>query len=305
MGKTDWRIFATAHLQNYDILEAPLQTWRLAKSYRANQQRAYLRADVITQMLEHDCIPSCYLGAKTLPRYLLPLSDTMCDTFRRHGREKATLSLEHLRNQCISLRKRADNTLALLRSIYQEEGDPNFTKASELIKVMVYHYRGIEVNRLQTLFKKELEKKPKNNTELGLMMVKDLPVNIQEQSLTATVANISNARNDRQQRSPAPKRRRANGGRGPTPPSSPRGNQQWTRAPQTRGNGRQQRGRGRQSRGVNRQRNFQQPQQDYPRPRRSTQRGRGNRNLTQNDYESISRQIANLSRAIRQRNPED
>ncbi len=267
-------------LQDYQVNDAALETWRLAKTYRANQQRAYLRADVITQLLEHDCIPSCYLGVNTLPRFLLPLTDTMADTIKRHGREKADMAVEFLRNQCSTLKKRADNTLALLKTIYEEERDNSFSKAAELIKCMVFHYRGIEVKRLQANFKRELERRPTTNEQLGILMAKDLPPTVQ--IIPTPTQTIESVPASDRQRSPTPKRKRTNRQRRQSP--APRARNQNDRP-----RGRQQQ----QRRGGNRS----------PSPRRRNQQRRNNNNgrrnsgtRNYNDTRNLAAQIANLLR---------
>ncbi len=284
-----------ANLENYKVNEAALETWRLAKTYRANQQRAYLRADVIQQLMEHDCVPSCYLGANTLPRYLIPLTDSMAETIRRHGNEKARMAIEYLQTQCTTLRRRADNTLALLKTIYEEEGDRSFDKASELIRLMTHHYRGIEVKRLQTYFKKELERKPNNIQELGELIARDMPTSSNQTAATPPRRNDS--------RSPAPKRRRANQREPQTEqqrtPSQPRQNNS-PRGNQTRGS---QRGRG-QPRNQRRRMELNPDHLrflDFFQTRRARGRGRGGRGRGRNDnarnaYAQFATQMARAFR---------
>ncbi len=133
------KLILPADLEDYKINSEAKEAWKSSKSYRANQQRARMRADQVRQLLENDCVPSCYLGANSLPRFLLPLSETMATTIRRHGVEKAQLAIEYLEAQSQHLKRRADNALLLCKQIYQEEGDTNFEKAALIIKYMVSH----------------------------------------------------------------------------------------------------------------------------------------------------------------------
>ena len=50
-------------VRDYEVNTEALDMWLKAKTHRANQQRAHLRADQLQQCLEQDIVPVQYMGA--------------------------------------------------------------------------------------------------------------------------------------------------------------------------------------------------------------------------------------------------
>ncbi len=283
-------------LKDYNINPEAKDSWKVAKRHRANQQRSHLRADQIRQLMEIDTVPGCYLGENTLPRYLLPLSEEMGEVIRRHGKEKAELAMTLLHTQSEQLKKRADNSLLLVKQIYAEENDDSFPKAAALITHMVNHYRGLEIKCLKTTFKREYENRPLSLSALGELVAKPAP------ATSAAAAMSSKSTAPPPKSVPKPQEKLI----GPAPQQRPnqsasRGNKQMKKRGQSRGRANNNQ--------VQNQRNFNPNYSNrgnfrgrYPTPNRGRGRGRGQRGFGgpqggRGQEYSLAREIANALQA--------
>ncbi len=122
-------------------------------------------------------IPSWALGPSSLPRFLLPLTETMARMITDQGRQKARLAQQELLSSAEHYETRCKNTIDIIRQQYAAESDPHSNKAVRLLKQTVDHYKGSEKLKLKSIYDREVRKQPHSNIELGELVSKPLPVN--------------------------------------------------------------------------------------------------------------------------------
>ena len=93
----------------------------------------------------------------------------------KHGREKALLASQLLRQQQVREKGYADFYIRSTADLYKQEGQvEHFTEAQDLLVSLVSHFRTGEKRRLNAQTAREIARKPTDNASLSALVVKDL-----------------------------------------------------------------------------------------------------------------------------------
>ena len=148
--------------------------WASARRHRLAESKANMRGLHFSTLLEQDVIPGPFLGADKLPRYLLnekgALSPAMSTLIRTQSIERTKLAIDELRETESSAARRAKYYNGITEQLYQQEGDGTYNEAANLQTSLVVHFKQIEAKRLQSLFNKEIERKPADDVELARLI---------------------------------------------------------------------------------------------------------------------------------------
>ena len=158
----------------YVVNTAAAPMWASARRHRLAESKANMRALHFSTLLEQDVIPGPFLGADKLPRYLLnekgALSPAMSTLIRTQSIERTKLAIDELREIESSAARRAKYYNGITEQLYEQEGDSTYNEAANLQTSLVVHFKQIEAKRLQSLFNKELERKPADDVDLARLI---------------------------------------------------------------------------------------------------------------------------------------
>ncbi|MCP3896065.1 MAG: hypothetical protein GY706_15770, partial [Bacteroides sp.] len=234
-------------LRKFKVNSFVQPTWDTAKSYGSTGQRARIRAAQIKLSLENNLIPSCFMGAGTLPRYCLPLSDEMATLIQTQGKYRARLAMQELLQQAEDLENKYFATIKLIKEQYILEGDRNAQKALRSLSQTLDQYRVSEKAKVQAIYDRELRRKPTSKDELGELMAKPLTTQSVRGSSDTRAATRPPKRDNRRRRESNQRQRRND-----TPPRSNSRGRRQSKSPRPQRKGKQPKGNDRRGRGRGR-----------------------------------------------------
>ena len=163
---------STSKDERFEPNKSAAPVWDAARTHRAAEQKAKLRADSLTKLMKSDIIPIHFYGGDKLPGYFHPLSQKMADLIRKQGAARCKLAIAELRECQAQEKKRADSKTEMCRQIYADEGDENFTAAEEAIAKLVSRFRNTEIRRIEAVEKRETARHATTSLELSHQVCK-------------------------------------------------------------------------------------------------------------------------------------
>ena len=143
------------------ILPQALPIWLLSKKHRSFEQRARLRARLLTSCLRTSITPRWALRKDQEPRpQYIENTAGMLTLMKRHAREVTEQARDDLEAKSQEEGQRADDYLSITHGIYAKAEDANSFKAEARIVEIMSRYKVQERKKLDSSFLKDKETFP-------------------------------------------------------------------------------------------------------------------------------------------------
>jgi hypothetical protein len=160
VGNNPPQVPSAEECRNYVVITPAEDTWKLALARSRIVARNQARMTHLSNCLTKNQMPLWSYAQTQAPDWLTPMPTEMVDLTHRHAAEVTELARNLLRVRIATDERQANRHLNSTRTIYNEEGDSNFSLATGRMSGIAAHFKSKEQGQLSKADTEDKEARP-------------------------------------------------------------------------------------------------------------------------------------------------